>query len=241
MMSAGIYMSHVVRDLWRGFPDVVKTVGSEKLLNELLTSRLAKDKANAVEIVKANPGDASSLNQRLRTLRHLSRDNSPIDAGEGTVGGLALGALAALEETTEDVCFVLMPFNPEFRKNYESVFCPAIRAANLQPLRSDEIFGARTVMLDIWRSINTAAVILAEVTGQNPNVFYELGLTHAVGKPAVIVTRSMDDVPFDLKSLRCLPYDVDDPDWGAKLKVDIQRALESVRSEAHVPLFGEIP
>ncbi len=70
--------------------------------------------------------------------------------------------------------------------------------------------------------------MLADVTGKNPNVFYELGLAHALGKPVVIVTKSMEDVPFDLRALRVIQYDVQDPEWSDVLGAKITKALEEV-------------
>ncbi len=63
------------------------------------------------------------------------------------------------------------------------------------------------MMQSIWETINKSRVIIAEMTNRNPNVFYQLGVAHALGKPVVMVTQSMDDVPFDLKHLRCIVYE----------------------------------
>jgi len=63
-----------------------------------------------------------------------------------------------------------------------------------------------TLTSDIWEKINRARFIVADLTGKNPNVFYEVGLAHAIGKDVILITQSMDDVPFDLKVLRCIVY-----------------------------------
>ena len=74
--------------------------------------------------------------------------------------------------------------------------------------------------------IQDATVFLAELTTKNANVFYELGLAHAIGKPVVLVSETMGDVPFDLQALRVLGYDKDEPDWGLKLTRRITRSLK---------------
>jgi HEAT repeat protein len=61
-------------------------------------------------------------------------------------------------------------------------------------------------MADIWRSIQEATFVVADLSGRNPNVLYELGLAHAVQKPAVLLSQQIDDIPFDLRSIRCLIY-----------------------------------
>ncbi|NTU74475.1 hypothetical protein HGB07_10215, partial [Candidatus Roizmanbacteria bacterium] len=68
----------------------------------------------------------------------------------------------------------------------------------------------------------------ADLTGKNPNVFYELGLAHALAKPAILIAESMDDVPFDLQSLRHLVYDKNLPRWGDDLQERITKAIKEV-------------
>jgi nucleoside 2-deoxyribosyltransferase len=62
-------------------------------------------------------------------------------------------------------------------------------------------------MQSVWESVNRARLIIADMTERNPNVFYELGIAHTLGKPVIMITQSMDYVPFDLKHLRCIVYD----------------------------------
>jgi len=98
--------------------------------------------------------------------------------------------------TDERACFAMMPFGQPFDRYYLNIFVPAITAAGLKPLRADSIFSSSTIMADVWRCTRQAVVVLADVTGKNPNVVYELGLAHAAGKPVVIVTNSLEDCPL---------------------------------------------
>ena len=83
-----------------------------------------------------------------------------------------------------DTCFVMMAFAPPIGDYYTKVYEPAIRKAGLRPVRADsEIFGTGKVMEQIWSGIRSAKVLVAELTKRNPNVFYELGLAHALQKP----------------------------------------------------------
>src|ERR1700730_5134373 len=135
------------------------------------------------------------------------------------------------QQRTVRSCFVIMPFGPPFDRYYRRIFIPAIEAAGLAPMRTDSIFSPNTIMADVWRCTKAAAVALADVTGKNPNVFYELGLAHAVGKPVVIITNDLDDVPFDLKGLRIIEYNKDDEDWGETLKATITAALRATTGD----------
>lgn len=84
----------------------------------------------------------------------------------------------------------------------------------------------------MWRGINAAKVLVAELTSRNPNVFYELGLAHALRKPVVLISSNEDDVPFDLQHIRVIYYSVSDPFWGAKL---IEKVAENILSAMRTP------
>lgn len=128
-------------------------------------------------------------------------------------------------------CFILMPFKEPFGTYYNVIIEPAVQKAGLKAFRADSVFLPRPIMADIWDMIQGAKVVLAELTGKNPNVFYELGLGHAIGKPIVLISETIDDVPFDLQALRVITYDKDDPKWGDKLRNDIVSSLEATLSE----------
>ncbi len=125
----------------------------------------------------------------------------------------------------EETCFVMMPFKSPFDVYYTSIYKPAIKNSKLVAVRADDLFRPSAIVSDLWQMIQDAKVILAELTTKNANVFYELGLSHAVGKPVILVSETMDDVPFDLQQLRVLLYDKDDPNWGDKLKADITSSI----------------
>jgi hypothetical protein len=132
-----------------------------------------------------------------------------------------------------DTCFVVMPFAGVVGSYYQHIYEPAIRKAGLRPIRADtDIFGTGKIMDQIWSGINAAKVLVAELTSRNPNVFYELGLAHALQKPVVLVSSNGDDVPFDLKHIRVIYYDVNDPFWGDKL---IEKVAENIISAIKNP------
>lgn len=125
-------------------------------------------------------------------------------------------------------CFVVMPFSPFFQTQYSQVIQEALKDLNLECIRGDEIYSKQRIMDDIWDSIKKCRLVIAELTGRNPNVLYEIGLAHAIGKPIIILTRNPDDVPFDLKDLRYLFYDINDPFWGENLKKGIKNLVQKV-------------
>jgi hypothetical protein len=129
------------------------------------------------------------------------------------------------------VCFIIMPYGGPFDRYYENIYAPAVREAGLQPKRADSIFASGAILADIWHFTKTAQILLADMSGHNPNVFYELGLAHAIAKPVVLVAPSIEDVPFDLRGLRVITYDKDNESWGVNLRSDIQKALSETLAD----------
>lgn len=130
-----------------------------------------------------------------------------------------------------DTCFMMMPFGQWNDIYYKEIYFPAIRDADLEPVRGDGIFTSGSVVEQIWEEIEKSKVLLADLTGKNPNVFYELGLAHAISKPVVFTAGSIDDVPFDLRHLRVIIYDIRDPLWSTKLRTSITAYLKSAKND----------
>lgn len=128
-------------------------------------------------------------------------------------------------------CFVISPFGAPFDEYYQKVFSPAVAKADVEPIRGDDVYGTGAIIEDIFSAIMNSAFVLADVTGRNPNVNYELGVAHALGKPAVIVTQSVDDVPFDYRHLRVIVYDRTKVDWAKELEAAIHKTAISVLSD----------
>jgi hypothetical protein len=113
------------------------------------------------------------------------------------------------------------------------IFKPAIEKTGLLPVRADnEIFATGKIIDQVLRGITSAKVLVAELTTRNPNVFYELGIAHALNKPVVMISASEADVPFDLHHIRIIYYDVTDPFWGPKF---IDKIAENVISALKNP------
>jgi hypothetical protein len=132
-----------------------------------------------------------------------------------------------------DTCFVMMQFAEPIGGYYKSIYETAITRAGLRSIRADdEIFATGKIIDQVWDGITAAKVLVAELTGRNPNVFYELGLAHALNKPVVLVSSNQSDVPFDLKHIRVIYYDMRDPFWGEKL---IAKVAENIVSALKNP------
>jgi len=135
-------------------------------------------------------------------------------------------------------CFVMQPFAPPLGQYFELIFKPAIEKAGLKAVRADaDIFHTGKIMDQVWRGIRAADVLVAELTSKNPNVFYELGLAHALEKPVVLVSSNEDDIPFDLRHIRVIQYDQSDPFWGQKLVNKLADNIQSALTDPEDAIF----
>ena len=119
-------------------------------------------------------------------------------------------------EIQENFVFVLMPFSESWsdyiwRKQIK-LTVEKIADYNLICKRADDLYG-RDIMQDIYESLLTASVIIADMTNRNANVFYELGIAHTLGKDVILLAQSIDDIPFDLNRFRTCVYSNDGPGY----------------------------
>ena len=126
-----------------------------------------------------------------------------------------------------NLCFVLMPFLKTMDPIYTDHIKPIVESEGITCQRADEIVGTNIITFDIWEKINRSRFMVADLTGRNPNVFYEIGLAHALGKDVIIITQTMNDVPFDLKALRCIVYDFT-PRGMKQLEASLVKTIKTI-------------
>lgn len=130
--------------------------------------------------------------------------------------------------------FVIMPFAEEFKPVYESVIKSLEKDPNLNLKkgikRGDDFFSHHNIMDEIWSALNACKIVIADCTGRNANVFYELGIAHTLGKPYVLITQNVKDAPFDIQGRRLIEYK-DSIAGTDKLKVDLKKAILALMSE----------
>ncbi len=102
--------------------------------------------------------------------------------------------------------FVLMPFSEDFEDVYKAGIKPAVQEAGAYCERLDEQIFHESMLERIYNQISKADLIVADMTGRNPNVFYEVGYAHALGKRVILLTQNGDDIPFDLKHYPHIVY-----------------------------------
>lgn len=128
-------------------------------------------------------------------------------------------------------CFVIMPFKKPFNTYYQQILKPAIEECSLKAIRADEVYGIKPIVNDIIECIINADIIIAELTGKNPNVNYELGIAHALGKNVIMISQTIEDIPFDYRHLRIILYNKDD-NYYDSLKKDVTNTINSILNDS---------
>jgi hypothetical protein len=119
-----------------------------------------------------------------------------------------------------------MPFRQELDRVHRAIQEAVVLDNGLVCERADDIYSAGIVIDEVWRKLCEAQIVIADATGKNANVFYEMGLAHAIGKEVVILVQTISDIPFDFQHRRVILYH---PDRLDKLRLELVRTIERLR------------
>ncbi len=121
-----------------------------------------------------------------------------------------------MKKETQATCFVIMPFGKkenikgeiiDFNEIYKEIIQEPIRAAGLKPLRCDEIEKAGSIHRDMFAHIAQDEVAIVDLTNLNANVFYELGVRHALKNNVTVLIQAIgSNIPFNIQGLRIIQY-----------------------------------
>ena len=131
-------------------------------------------------------------------------------------------------------CFVIQPFNPTFDKRYNDTYKPALEEAGLEPYRVDQDLSTEGIIVSIEDEIRKATICLADITSNNPNVWYELGYAFAVGRSVIMVcSNERKGYPFDIQHRAIIQYASESASDFERLRDDItKRAKALVKKNA---------
>ncbi len=136
---------------------------------------------------------------------------------------------AALIESTSRLCFVMMPFKGRFDEIYRNLVAPVVVRQGLSPMRADEMAGPGFIVEQIRVAIQQARLCIADVTGNNANVLYEIGLAQAMKKPLILLAERESTVPFDVAQERVIFYDE-----------QLDQASDALKNAISVALAGSL-
>ncbi|MFC1822996.1 hypothetical protein ACFL9T_09840 [Thermodesulfobacteriota bacterium] len=141
------------------------------------------------------------------------------------------------------ICFLISPIGKEgtevfnkFKEIHEYVIKPAVKNTDydLQVIRADEIDRSGSFIKDILESLLSSFIVIADLTNQNPNVFYELGVRHSLSPRTILIAQSMEEVPSDLREYRTIVYD--NTAKGLKLFSDrLKNYIQDIHEEPNRP------
>jgi hypothetical protein len=140
-------------------------------------------------------------------------------------------------------CFVIMPFgNPkvdaENAKKLDSIYTQWIKPAvesiaipesgeKITCHRADKTFRPGEIITHIIENLVSSEIVIADLSGRNPNVFYELGVRHAIRNNCILISDNLDDIPFDLRPLRTIVYQYE-PASMLELKNSLEQAVREI-------------
>lgn len=131
---------------------------------------------------------------------------------------------------------MIQPFDSgKFDKRFDDVYVPAIKAAGLDPYRVDRDPGVDVPIEAIEEGIRHAAVCLADITTDNPNVWYELGFAFAAGRPVVMVCsneRTSTKYPFDIQHRTVIGYKPESPSDFERLQTSLSERIKALLNKS---------
>ena len=138
-------------------------------------------------------------------------------------------------------CFIISPIgepnSPEREHNdsvRDFVIKEAVREIGYEAIRADEIAEPGSITSQIMQRIFDDDLVVADLTDHNPNVFYELSVRHAVGKPFVQIITEGQDIPFDVQGMRLIFYDLTKPASVHRAKTDIVGQVKAWESDQNL-------
>lgn len=194
-------MSQVVQGRERSHYDDLK---HEAVLSEMRASyehRLS-DLTREMVATRARWEDA---NQLIIT----GQRNQPVTASSNAVDVNSFlrpyGLDSEKAEITEGKIFVLTPFSQEEKPTYQTIKSVGSEAGFIVA-RGDEHRAEGDILPQIIEGIVSSQIIIANISSRNPNVFFELGIAMALGKPTLLISDTLSDVPFDIQNRRIIVF-----------------------------------
>jgi hypothetical protein len=137
-----------------------------------------------------------------------------------------------------DTCFVLMPYRGQFELVYQTIV--SALEGLMTCTRADDMRTGGSILARIQDGIGSAELIVADLTGQSANVFYEVGIAHSRTKNVLLLTQNIEDVPFNLRGFFCRPYSLNSTQDIERLKKAVRDAAAEVRAK-RLPTMLEGP
>lgn len=120
----------------------------------------------------------------------------------------------------------MMPFSDGFNAVYDTIR-QASEGVGLRCRRADDIWENAAIIQDVVALIDRSRMVVCDCSGRNPNVFYEVGIAHTLGREVILITQNDDDIPFDLRHIRYIRY-LNNAEGRAELLSSLQNRMQTV-------------
>ena len=130
------------------------------------------------------------------------------------------------ESIEPSLASAMMPFDAAFNEVYSSIR-EAVDNAGLRCRRADDIWEHAAIIQDVVSLIDRSRIVVCDCTGRKPNVFYEAGIAHTLGRDVILITQSEHDIPFDLRHLRFVRY-LNNAEGRASLTTALQSRIQTL-------------
>lgn len=120
----------------------------------------------------------------------------------------------------------MMPFDAGFNAVFDSIR-QAAGNVGLLCRRADDIWENAAIIQDVVALLDRSRVVVCDCSGRNPNVFYEAGIAHTLGREVILITQNGNDIPFDLRHLRYVPY-LNNVEGRAALTAALQARMQTI-------------
>ncbi|MDT8758244.1 hypothetical protein MZO42_06000 [Sphingomonas psychrotolerans] len=179
------------------------------------TYRVTYDLPAGLPLIRADRlAEALGLTNTPRTVGEMQHSKWQLLEGDlfktlfeaGLLGSAAPTVFAPVREPMNpQLVSAMMPFSREYDAVYETIVA-AVQGAGGECKRADNVWEHSTIIQDIYSLIYKSAVVVCDFSGKNPNVFYEAGIAHSLGRPVIPIVQHAADIPFDLQQHRTIIY-----------------------------------
>jgi len=172
--------------------------------------------------------------ERFRISRPFTFEEVPKETLSATFKATDASVLLT---SSSNLCFTMMPIRPEYDTIYRLLIIPVVEQFGMTHLRADEILTPGLIMEQIRTAILQSRLCIADISENNPNVLYELGIAQSIGKPVVILSRDIDRAPFDVKNIRIIQYN---PDSLESARLSLEEMIQQVLGEDRLDEAGRL-
>ena len=129
-------------------------------------------------------------------------------------------------EVEADLVSVMRPFDPSF-KSVQTTLKKACNSLNLSCYDASEIWNESEILQDVFSLIYRSKVVICDYSDRNPNVFYEAGIAHTLGREVIPIVQNPEHIPFDLRHHRYIKY-LNNSEGLNELKIEVVERLKTL-------------